>query len=172
MPRHEAVTTSLSSNRFGVGSVRQGLKIPFSREKLHPPAMPRAPTPNARRNSRRFMERFTEKWLDNPARFLLLMTPPFLLDAKSPHLGIWAMGQKLLGITASSRPRRLGQTSGRAPIRSTRNLSISAWPTALISLHSGRTRVCRFALLIFMRKSQHTDPQVHDGQNAEEKKPK
>src|SRR5262249_25468332 len=94
IPCHEAVTTSLSSNRFGVGSVRQGLKIPSSREKSHPAAMPRAPAPSARRNSRRVVERFMERWLDDPARFLLFMTPPFFLDAKSPHLRVWAMGQK------------------------------------------------------------------------------
>src|SRR5262245_30298631 len=96
IPCHETVTTSLSSNRFGVGSVRQGLKIPSSREKSHPAAMPRAPAPSARRNSRRFMERFMERWLDDP-RFLLFMTPPSLPGAKSPHLGIGTMGQKLLG---------------------------------------------------------------------------
>src|SRR5215471_18591091 len=56
IPRHEAVTTSLSSRRFGVGSARHGLKTPSSREKLHPPAMPRAPIPRARRNSRRFID--------------------------------------------------------------------------------------------------------------------
>src|SRR4029434_7728215 len=66
---HEAITTSWSSSRLGVGSARQGLKTPSSREKSHPAAMPRAPAPSARRNSRRFMERFMERWLDDPARF-------------------------------------------------------------------------------------------------------
>ena len=62
IPCHEVVTTSLSSRRFGVGSARHGLKTPSSREKLHPPAMPRAPIPRARRNSRRFIiQIFVEK---------------------------------------------------------------------------------------------------------------
>src|SRR4029450_1292213 len=65
---HEAVPTPSASNRFGVGSVRQGLKIPSSREKSHPAAMPRAPAPSARRNSRRFVEGFMERWVDEAAR--------------------------------------------------------------------------------------------------------
>ena len=55
IPCHEAVTTSLSSRRFGIGPARHGSKTPSSREKLHPPAMPRVPIPRARRNSRRFI---------------------------------------------------------------------------------------------------------------------